>query len=166
MMGLPGTGKSTVARELAAALGGVVISKDEVRAAAFPEAVRDYSEEQDDLAMEMVYQAAAFVLRRFPGMVVVIDGRTFSKEKQVVRVIEWAASVKTVKRFIECVCDDEVARERLRAGQASAGNRDFELYRKLKEEADGIEVERLVIDTGAVEMSAAVERAREYLRKW
>jgi predicted kinase len=81
MMGLPGTGKSTLARGVAKALGGVVLSKDEVRAAAFPEAVRDYSEEQDDLAMEMVYQAAGYVLREFPGTPVVIDGRTFTKEK-------------------------------------------------------------------------------------
>jgi predicted kinase len=164
MMGLPGSGKSTIAQGVAEALRGVVVSKDEVRAAAFPEPVRDYSEEQDDLAMEMVYQACGYILRVFPGMTVVIDGRTFSKEKQVIRVLAWAASVKTAKRFVECVCDDETARERLRERQASAGNRDFELYRGLKKEADALAVQRLVVDTGKVGTRHAVQRTVAYVR--
>ncbi len=164
MMGLPGTGKSTIARKLAAALGGVVISKDEVRAVAFPEAVRDYSAEQDDLAMEMVYEAAGYVLWRYPGLPVVIDGRTFTKEAHVMRVLAWAASVKTSKRFIECVCDDETARERLAHEQASAGNRDYVLYERLNEEADPVTVERLVLDTSEVGIDEAVERAVRWVR--
>lgn len=165
MMGLPGTGKSSIARGLAAAVDGVVISKDEVRAAAFPESVRDYSEEQDDVAMEMVYEAAGYILWRYPGTAVILDGRTFTKEKQVVRLLAWAAEVKTAKRFIECVCNDEVARERLARGQTTAANRDFELYLRLKREADRIEVERLIIDTGAVALTGALEEVQTFLRR-
>lgn len=165
LMGLPGTGKSSLARELAKAVDGVVISKDEVRAAAFPESVRDYSEAQDDLAMEMVYEAAGYILWRYPGTPVILDGRTFTREKQVMRVLAWASEVKTAKRFIECVCDAETARARLAQGQASAANRDFELYRRLQQEADRIEVERLVIDTGTMEISEAVVLAFRYVRR-
>ena len=164
MMGLPGTGKSTLARELARALGGVVLSKDDLRASAFPEAVRDYSEEQDDLAMEMVYQAAGYVLRQYSGMPVILDGRTFSREKQVRRVLAWAASMKTAKRFIECVCDDASAQLRLAHGQRTAANRDFELYSRLKKQSDPLLLERLMMDTGNCGISEAFERASAYVQ--
>ena len=62
MAGLPGTGKSALARRLAADLGGVVLGKDEVRAALFPPPLLDYSPEQDDLAVGAIYTAAAHVL--------------------------------------------------------------------------------------------------------
>lgn len=165
LMGLPGTGKSTLARALAAALNGVVLSKDDIRAAAFPEPVRDYSAEQDDLAMEMLYQAAESILRRFPGTPVILDGRTFTQEKHIVRVLAWAASVKTAKRFIECVCDDETARDRLAQHHASAANRNFDLYLRLKAEADPIRLDRLVIDTANENLQEAVNRATAYIRR-
>ncbi len=50
MAGLPGTGKSTLARTLAAKLNGVVLDKDLVRAAVFNEQWIEYSREQDDFA--------------------------------------------------------------------------------------------------------------------
>jgi predicted kinase len=43
MAGLPGTGKSTLARVLANDLGGVVLDKDVIRAALFPAALIEYS---------------------------------------------------------------------------------------------------------------------------
>ncbi len=48
--------------------------------------------------------------------------------------------------------------------QVSAANRDFNLYRRLKAEADPVEVERLVLDTGKVGLREAVERAVAYIR--
>ena len=41
--GLPGTGKSTLARALAERLGAAVLDKDRVRGALFPGALTDYS---------------------------------------------------------------------------------------------------------------------------
>jgi len=60
MAGLPGTGKTTLAKALAERLGGVVVSKDAIRAAALGRLV-DYSAEQDDFCMELVYQVAKFI---------------------------------------------------------------------------------------------------------
>src|SRR5947209_4224497 len=82
MAGLPGTGKSALAARLAARLGGVVLSKDVVRAAMFPPPALDYSREQDDLTLAAIYAAA----RRILGTsrhAVIIDGRTFSRAYQL-----------------------------------------------------------------------------------
>ena len=51
MAGLPGTGKSTLARELAARTSGRVLSKDEIRHAIFlPEEI-EFSSAQDDFCL-------------------------------------------------------------------------------------------------------------------
>src|SRR5436305_8496198 len=92
MAGLPATGKSALADRLAAALGGVVLNKDRVRAALFPPPALDYSAEQDDLCMRAIYRAAAYTLRTSPGVAVIIDGRTFSRAAQLPDLLALAGS--------------------------------------------------------------------------
>jgi predicted kinase len=159
MAGLPGTGKSTLARELAERVGGVVLSKDVVRDAAFG-ALVDYSSAQDDFCMELVYQTARFLRETRPEVPVIVDGRTFSRRSQVNRALE---ALPERPYWIECRCDDEVARERLEAAEHVARNRSYDLYRELKARAEGLEVERLTIDTGRLELGDAVRRAVVYV---
>src|SRR5438270_13542579 len=87
MAGLPGTGKSTLAEELAVRLGGVVVSKDRIREAAFGRLV-DYSSPQDDFCMDLVYRTTAYVRERRMDVMVAIDGRTFSRRAQARRALE------------------------------------------------------------------------------
>src|ERR1035438_7672853 len=58
MAGLPGTGKTTLARELAHRTQGALLSKDEVRAALFSPEDIEYSVKQDDFVMEIMLDAA------------------------------------------------------------------------------------------------------------
>src|SRR5262249_28925574 len=150
MAGLPGSGKSTLAACLERELGAVVLSKDRVRAALFPPRVLDYSAGQDDLTMAAIYQAAARILTANPREAVVIDGRTFLRPGQVPSLLDLAASLGEKPWIIECVCDDEVARERLERDLAQgghpAGNRTFGLYHSLKAAAEPIPVAHLVLD--------------------
>ena len=73
MAGLPGTGKSTLARELARHTGGCVLGKDEIRAAIFAPEDIEFSTAQDDFVMEIMLQGARFLLAKkslsygFPG---------------------------------------------------------------------------------------------------
>lgn len=161
--GLPGTGKSALARRLAAELGGVVLGKDEVRAALFPPPVLDFSREQDDLAVRATYEAAALILARDPNRVVFLDGRTYSKAYQVTDLLALGEAVGRPVRVIECVCADEVIRKRLErdatAGAHPAGNRTFGLYLAVKARAEPLTVPRLVLDTGATPLDECVRRA-------
>jgi predicted kinase len=59
MAGLPATGKTTVATRLAQELCGVILSKDQVRAALFPLPVLDYSAAENNISMAAIFQAAA-----------------------------------------------------------------------------------------------------------
>jgi adenylylsulfate kinase len=149
MAGLPGTGKSTLARRLAHLLPAVVVDKDRLRAALFPPDEIDYSARQDDLCFEAGLHAAAYLLKK--GRTVILDGRTFSKAYQVEHLRQFAGAVHARLEIIECCCTDEVAASRLARSQAAhthpAGNRGFALYQKLKAQAEPIRLPHLVVDT-------------------
>ena len=162
MAGLPGTGKSTLATRLAAELGGVVLSKDVVRAALFPPPVLDYSREQDDAAMTAVFAAARLLRSASP---VVLDGRTFTRAYQVRDLLALGPDA----RVIECVCADDVAKERLdrdlAAGIHPAKNRTFALYLERKASAEPLTIPHLTLDTGTTLLDECVARALAYIRR-
>lgn len=169
MMGLPATGKSTLGALIAEALDGVVLNKDVIRAAVFSPRVLDYTTEQDDLCMEMIYEAAGYILTHARGVPVVIDGRTFSRRKHIVRLVEATAAYAGPPRLIECVCDEDRARERLEgspeAGPHVAKNRDLALYRRLRDNAEAITLPHLVVDTGELSVAQSLARCLDYVRE-
>ena len=79
MAGLPATGKTTLARALAEHSAGTVLNKDEIREALFSAADIEYSTEQDDVIQLVMLEVMEFILKKDPGRVVILDGRTFSR---------------------------------------------------------------------------------------
>ncbi|HZU24700.1 MAG TPA: ATP-binding protein [Bryobacteraceae bacterium] len=151
MAGLPGTGKSTLARELAARLHGAVLDKDRVRAALFAAEDIEYSAAQDDLCVNLLLEAARWLLAKDPLRRIFIDGRTFSKRYQVEAAVRAIDAINAPWRIIECVCSEETARRRLETDAASgahpAANRDFNLYLEVKRCWEPIALPKTVIDT-------------------
>jgi predicted kinase len=163
MAGLPGTGKSTVARTLAEAVGGVVLNKDVLRAELFPKEFVEYSTEQDDFVGDLMLRTAEYLLTRYPKLVVFLDGRTFSRAYQIQRVVETAARLETPWRIIECICPEKVAKGRIAHGKKHpAKNRTVELYLKIRDEFEPIALPKLVVDTGA-KMDTSLKAALDYV---
>jgi predicted kinase len=169
LAGLPGTGKSTLATGLASALGGVVLSKDVVRAALFPPPVLDYSAAQDDTAMSAVFSAARVIIATDPARVVILDGRTFRKSAQVAELFAVGHAIGQEPVVIECVCDDAVARARLdrdaAGGRHPAGNRTAALYDEVKATAEPLTVPRLTLDTGRLTTDECLAHALDYVQR-
>ncbi len=152
MTGLPASGKSALARQLAVALPAMILDKDKVRAALFPPAEIEYSTRQNDFCMRIVYQVAGYLLARDPAKIIILDGRPFSRRYQRAEVIDLAETTATPLKIIECVCSDETARHRLEQAVASgehlAADRDFNLYLSVKAGFEPIdEAPQLVVDT-------------------
>ena len=120
MAGLPGTGKSTLARALAQRLSGAVLDKDSIRASLFQPEYVEYSQSQDDFCGEIMLQTAAYLLSRDPELHVLLDGRTFSRRYQRDRVIEFSSQVRTTWATLECVCSEATALGRI--AEAVAAN--------------------------------------------
>jgi predicted kinase len=168
MAGLPGTGKSTLARALSEALDVPVLSKDAIRAALFAPRDVEHGREQDDFCARVMYRAAIFLAQRGERRAVILDGRTFSRREQLQELAALADGMRLPLRVIECVCSPETARARLQADLARGGHpagaqRDPALYRSLAAAADPIPEPKLVLDTERAEPPELVARARAWL---
>jgi predicted kinase len=148
MAGLPGTGKTTLARALAEGTSGCVLSKDEIRAALFSPDDIEYSTAQDDFCMEVMLQAARFLLQKNPGRKTFLDGRTFSRRYQIDRVLTFATDLSQPWTILECTCSEESVRGRLENDPSHpARNRTFSLYLDVKARFEPIKYQKIVIDT-------------------
>lgn len=151
MAGLPGTGKSKLALELARRTSGRVLSKDEFRHAVFTPEEIEYSTRQDDFCQELMLQAAGYLLARDRQRMIFLDGRPFSRRYQIENVLSVAASLHQPWRILECVCSDESARRRLEAAsnhrEHPAGNRDYTLYSEVKARFEEILHPKAAINT-------------------
>ena len=149
--GLPGAGKSTLARALAERVGGAVVDKDPIRAALFAPGDIEYSASQDDFVMELMLQTAAYLLRKDSSRMVFLDGRTFSQAYQRRRAMEFALDLGTPWRVIECVCSEASAKKRLeedaRTRRHPAANRTWELYERVRASFEAIQEPKIMIDT-------------------
>jgi len=166
MAGLPGTGKSTLARAVAQRLPGAVLDKDIIRAALFQPAHVEYSLAQDDFCQEIMLQTAAYLLAKDAELHVLLDGRTFSRRYQRERVVEFCRQVSATWAVLECVCAEQTALRRLAEAVAQkthpAANRTPELYRQIREAWEPIDGHKLVIDTDA-DLDSCVEKALRHL---
>jgi predicted kinase len=167
MAGLPGTGKTTLARELAARTGGRVLSKDEVRPSLFTPAEIEYSSRQDDFCLRIMLQTAGYLLQLDPSLILFLDGRPFSRRYQIENVVNAASSLHQSWRILACVCPEEISKQRLEHQSASgahpAANRDFRLYLEVKLRFEEITQPKTVIDTSEP-LETCVKQALAVLR--
>jgi len=163
--GLPGTGKSTLARALARRIDAHVIDKDAVRAALFGPTV-DFTREQDDLVCRAMYDAVENLARGGRVGCVILDGRTYSKGYQVEELRQLASRASARLLIVECACSPEVARARLEADTGHvARNRSFELYRTLAAAAEPIAGEKIELWTDQGRVEDLVETCASWLRE-
>jgi predicted kinase len=150
MAGLPGTGKTTLARELARRTQGALLGKDEIRAAIFSPQDIEYSVEQDDFVLEIMLDATRFLLQKTPTRKIFLDGRPFSRRYQIDRVLDFARKHTQPWKIIECTCSDETARQRLDHEpdpSHPARNRTFALYLEVKARFEPIAYPKATINT-------------------
>lgn len=144
--GLPGTGKSTLARALAAKLDGEHISSDIIRKKMLEE--RTYSEQEKFRVYErMVHEAEALLHK---GKTVVVDA-TFYRRRTRQQMLDAAKRSNKKVLIVECVLDEKTIEERMemrRAGRESESEADFSVYLKVKSLFEPISEEHLIIDTG------------------
>lgn len=166
MAGLPGTGKSTIARSLAQRLPGAILDKDLIRPALFGPEYVEYSRGQDDFCQEIMLQTAAYLLGNNLSLYVLLDGRTFSRRYQRERVFEFCSQLEIKWTILECICSEQTALARLEKDEFErahpAADRTPDLYQSIRKVWEPIDTPKLVIDTDA-SLDSCVERATQYL---
>jgi predicted kinase len=160
MHGVPGSGKSTVARALAPAIDAVVIDKDVIKSAVLRAGVRE--EQAGAAAYEVYFDVAAEMVRL--GHSVILDNPVFWPRVEE----KWLALAKLAGSpllMIECICADErELRHRLATRDAAESQPREPL--DLRRYPGTIEVtrDRLTLDTTRA-LDAIVEEALAYVRQ-
>jgi predicted kinase len=168
MAGLPGSGKSTIAAELARILPVVIIDKDIVRAGLFPAGEIEYSVRQDDFVVAVMLQVAQYYYEQNPQRIIIFDGRPFIRRYQIEQVTRFAEQIGQEVRLIACTCSDDTARARLEqaaaAGEHLAANRSFDLYRRLQASQEAYGTAHLVVDTERT-LGRCVQQCIDYIQR-
>lgn len=162
--GAPGTGKTTLARGLASALGYVLLAKDDLKEALADRlgaGDRERSRELGRMAFEDMRARAGALLDA--GQSVVLEANFHRAVSE-----PWLRELARVEtRVIECICDEDLRRRRF-AERGTRGERhpvhldDEILANEWSEDTTGFSIDigapRLVVDTTAGYDRAAVER--------
>lgn len=119
LAGLPGVGKTHLARTLAPTLGATILNRDAIRDAIFLPQDLDYSARQNHIATRTLLEVAEFLLARDPGRVLLLDGRPMSRASQIDQVAQIAARTGHDLRILHCVAPPEVIAQRLHAELSS-----------------------------------------------
>jgi predicted kinase len=168
MVGLPGTGKSTLSRALVERFGGFVIDKDVIRPALLGPSQIEYTVEQDDFCQEVMLETAEYLLKRKPKLRVFLDGRPFSRAYQRERVRTAAEKIGTPLAVVECVANTETAVARIRRdlelGSHLAANRTVELYLAKKQdfEREPLSGQRITVSSDQ-DLEASILQADRFL---
>jgi aminoglycoside phosphotransferase family enzyme/predicted kinase len=175
--GLPGTGKSTLARTLAIQAGFELVRSDQVRkelaAAAGVEPSGSstaysggiYSPDWNERTYAECLRRARAAL--FDGKRVIVDA-TFRSESRRLQFLDMAAAVAAPVLVLICRADDSIVRARLEARRDDLSDADWAIYREAARawEPLSASTQRHVreIDTGC-DHPSALSRALEQLRE-
>ena len=170
MVGLPGTGKSTLSHALVERFGGFVLDKDVIRPALFGPSQIEYTVEQDDFCQQVMLETAEYLLKRKPKLRVLLDGRPFSRAYQRESVHQAANKIGTPLAVVECVASTETALARIRrdleSGSHLAANRTPELYHDKRRdfEREPVRAPRLTVSSDH-DLERSIVEVERYLNQ-
>jgi hypothetical protein len=146
--GLMGSGKSYQARKLAVRLGAEIIRTDVLRKELFDMKITErryedfgkgiYSDEVSRLIYDKAYELAEQKIKQ--GKSVIIDA-SFKKRTERQKAIEMAKNLGTRFYILECICPDEITRNRLEKRMLENDNASdgrWELFQEQKKDFDEI----------------------------
>lgn len=144
--GLPGTGKTTVAKKIADSTKSFVFNTDVLRKELFDDP--DYSKREKELVYNLLFEMAGKFLMTAKN--VVLDG-TFYKKELRERGEELAEKMKSDFHVVEVVCEEKTVKERLVKRKGGVSDADYGVYLKLKKQFEPIKGKHAVIESGKKE---------------
>ncbi|NIO20207.1 MAG: AAA family ATPase [Candidatus Aenigmarchaeota archaeon] len=142
--GLPGTGKTTMAKKIADHTKSFVLNTDIIRKRIMEDP--KYTEHEKELVYKLLFDMAEKFLAT--GKNVILDGTFYRKELRE-RAKEIAKKTKNKFKIIEIKCSEEIIRKVMkeRKKKKIASDADFAVYKKMKKVFEPIREKHLVLNT-------------------
>jgi predicted kinase len=139
--GLPGVGKSAIARDLATLIkGSVVLSTDKVRKELIPNPT--YRKEERRLIYHVLSLIAKYL--HSAGIDCIVDA-TFNRESSRKELREKLSLTSDQMCTVECICPEDIAIERLKNRKNDYSDADISIYRKMRRIYEPVKEDKHVI---------------------
>jgi len=139
--GLPGTGKTTLAKALAPLLNAVVLSTDKIRKELIEHPT--YSKQERRLIYDVMLLLAEYLHNA--GINCILDA-TFSRRRSRKEAIRKLELQPFEFHIVECVCPEDVVIARLCARKGDYSDADVLVYKKMKEVYEPVQEEHISAD--------------------
>lgn len=142
MSGLPGVGKTTVAKNLSPLLDATLLSSDKIR----KELIANPTYQRDE--RELVYQVMMLLAKYLhdAGKNCILDA-TFNKEEFRNQVKEKTNCPDGQFFIVECVCPEELCISRIKARKDDYSDADISVYQKMKKIYEPVKSKHITVDT-------------------
>lgn len=140
--GLPGVGKTTLARGLAPLINATVLSTDKIRKELIATPTYIWQERR------LVYDVMTLIAKYFQnaGINCILDA-TFTTENSRKELRRKLALTCNQFSIIECICSEDVIVSRLRNRENDFSDADITIYRKMKNIYEPVRGEHIIVDT-------------------
>lgn len=139
--GLPGTGKTTVAKKIALKIGGILLRTDVIRKELKEE---NYSQKARQGVYDEMFRRARQLLKESQN--VVLDATFYSRKwRKIAKNI--AKSLKVDFKIIEVVCPQELVRKRMQKRKGDESEAEYKHYLIYKKLFQPVKEKHTTIDT-------------------
>jgi predicted kinase len=158
--GLPGVGKTSLARNLAPLINAAIISSDKIRKELIPRP--SYTKQEVKLIYDVMTLLAKYL---YEANVNCIIDATFNKERSRTELKKKLMIPEEEICIVECVCTEEMIMSRLKNRRDDYSDADISIYKRMKKTYDPILEDHIVVDTCQFSSEANAKEIVHQLKK-
>jgi predicted kinase len=140
--GLPGVGKTTIAKDLAPLINAAVLSTDKIRKELIPNPT--YKKQEKKLIYNVLLIVAKYLHQA--GINCILDA-TFNTENSRKELRKKLGLSQKQICIVECICPDDIVISRLKDRKNDYSDADISIYKKMKRIYQPIKEEHIILDT-------------------
>ena len=153
--GLPGVGKTAIAKDLAALINGaVVLSTDKIRKELISKPT--YEKQERQLIYDVMLLFAKYL--HIAGIDCILDA-TFNRESSRKEVKERLSLTHDQLFIVQCMCPEEIIFRRLKNRQNGYSDADISIYRKMKRIYEPVKGDRHIVVDTSIQSSKEIAKA-------